>query len=123
MPRNPITADTTINDILSDPAAYGAPTYMDYISNPGRWQIDNLALVDKSSNAIKHLVKTQFFTVCGVKCKTLERAQKVAEDHGYNLRAMDVQPQVIDLGGGWCDINVVFAPKGTQTDGSFKFRD
>ena len=123
MPRNPITADTTINDILSDPAKYGAPTYMDYISNPGRWSTDNLALVDQSTQQLRQVLKSQVYTVFGVKCKTLERAESIAQEHGHKLRDMVPQPQVIPVGGGYCEINVVFAPKGTQTDGSHKFRD
>jgi len=120
-----ITKETTLDDLMADPEAYGAPSFSQYSLNPERYESmsQSLEVVDQSSKSLRHLLQKQTYEVFGVKCKTIERAESVAKDHGYNLRQMVPCPQVIPVGAGYCEINVVFTPKEGTQHVEQKFRD
>lgn len=120
-----ITKQTTLEDLLADPASYGAPTFLQYSISPEKYEAmsQNLEVVDQSSKSLRHLLKKQTYEVFGVKCATMERAETVAKEHGHNLRQMVPHPQVIPIGAGYCEINVVFTPKEGTQHVEQKFRD
>lgn len=105
------TAETTIQDLIENPRRYGLPTYAEYSFNPDKWKIDIMAIIDSSSKQLRKIMKKQKYKVCGVPCKTLEQAETLAIEMGHDIRLMNFKPEVQNIGGQWCEIEVSFEPK------------
>jgi hypothetical protein len=110
-------ANATLEDIAKDPRKYGAPTYEEYVRNRSRYQAQTANLFDVADNGtsnLKMVLKGYRYEIDGYKCDTLEEVERVAKSQGYSEEDLEMLPEVIPLGGGWCDILVRFRhkPKG-----------
>lgn len=127
-----ISAETTIEDLIENPAAYGVPTFEQFKQNRDRWlgrDDDAMAsLVDGPTMFRKDLVKMKF-KVRGVDVGTPEQVETMLGDFGYSVsdiheamtcaarnRKPSVAPRLrlkmdmIPLGAGKYDVVVDFLP-------------
>ena len=120
-----ITKETTLEDLMADPKAYGAPTFEEYKKDPMKYTVDKLAMIDRSTTLLRKNMRRQTYEVFGVRCNTLERATSVAKEHGIVLDNVDPNLwdiQVIPLGGQKHDLHCTYPGKGIQ-NGTKIFRD
>lgn len=108
-----------IDDLLNDPKKFGLPTFEEFAKNPDQWRKaadEALCLAEKGSQleGLRKLVVKKTYQVAGYKCDTLEEAERVALNEGWDLRMMDMQPHIVPLGGGKCNIHIVFVNKQTK---------
>jgi hypothetical protein len=102
----------TLEDIVANPQAYGAPTFEQFCKNPDKYRLDWAKIADDGAsdpNFKKHLKKT-YYKVLGYKAETIEKAETIAKDHGLRLSSMRIAPQVEPLGGGWFNLAIEFMP-------------
>lgn len=105
--------DAQMDDIMSDPSKYGAPTFEEFRSNPEKWlgrDDDKFVSADKGSQVLSN-VRKHIYEIEGYRCKTLEEVEKIAASQGIPLRSLDYRPELIPLGGGQADILVKFVSK------------
>ena len=112
--------DLTMEDLFANPNKYGVPTFEQFCANPDAWRKsadEALEQVDIGSVlGLKNRVEKMTYEVAGYNCKTLEEAQRVALNEGWDLRKIEYKPEIRDQGGGKCIIHVVFEPGKTHTE-------
>jgi hypothetical protein len=112
--------DLQIQDLLANPKAYGLPTLEEFAAAPEKWRKaadDIFKTADIGSTmGLKNIVAKQTYEVSGYKCDTLEEVERVALNEGLDIKLLELKPQIIPLGGGKCNIHVVFAPKVMTTE-------
>jgi len=112
--------DLQIEDLLNNPKAYGLPTLEEFAANPEKWRkaADQvLKSVDiGSTTGLKNMVVKQTYEVAGYKCSTLEEVERVALNEGWSLKNLEIKPNLIPLGGGKCDVHIVFTPGKRHTE-------
>ncbi len=106
-----IWKDATLQDLLADPKKFGAPTFGEYKSDPYKYQVNWAAVADNGSRNLGGQVK-QTYKLFGYEVKKIEYAEKIAKDHGHDLRNMTIHPQIINEGGQKYNVVVEFRPKG-----------
>ncbi len=114
-----INRQTSLNDLIDDPKAYGLPTFQEYCKNLDKWRTDRpktnrLATIDNSTTRHREVLEKQTYKVNGFKFKKLEHAEKAAESMGIDVKRMDfdqVKPQVVPVGGGKMNLEVEITPK------------
>lgn len=101
----------SVNDIMTNPSKYGAPTFDTFKSNRDNY-IQNhnktFGTIDKGGAVSNRYTKKQIYEIEGYRCKTLEEVERVALDLGINLRALKYEAQFLPLGGGQADVLVKF---------------
>lgn len=111
----------TIEDLQADPAKYGAPTFVQFCANKGKYlgRYDDAitAIGDGPTKFRKDLNKIRYqIHYVDIKESEVERA---LSDYGYSLADIDLENQkstlkkkmdMIPLGGGKYDIVVNFLP-------------
>lgn len=112
--------DVVMEDLLNNPKAYGLPTFEEFSKNPERWRKaaeDIFSQVDIGSVlGLKNRVANHTYEVSGYKCKTLEECERIALNEGWDLKQLEVCPEIIPLGGDKCEIHVVFKQKKMSTE-------
>lgn len=110
-------ANATVEDIARDPRKYGAPTFEEYVRNRHRFQARTSNLFDVADNGtsnLKMMLKDYRYEIDGYKCDSLEEVERVARSQGYSEHDLEMRPEIIPLGGGWCDILVRFCAKSKE---------
>ena len=106
--------DAAIQDMMSDPSKYGAPTFEQFKANRDRYiaREDHLfQQVERGSEMLKSRIKKYKFEVFNYRCKTLEEAEKVIRNNGFKLSDMEMAPELIPLNSYDCDMLVKFVLK------------
>lgn len=101
--------DATIEDVVQNPHHYGMPTFEEYVKNRDKYlgrKDDWFSAVDKGSSILSRRVKKHIYKVHGVTCESLEQAERIAGEMGLDAWKLVPKPQVIDVGGGWCNLEV-----------------
>jgi len=109
--------DATVQDILRDPAKYGVPTLAEFMANPEKWRGKSeqwFEAIDKGSSNLARKIKKQYYTLKGYRVDSLEALERLAGNMGYDYTKLVPQPQVRDLGGQWCDLEVVMVDPAEQ---------
>ena len=92
--------DTDFEDLIINPARFGAPTFEEFIRNPDRYRNDSeliFSTADEGSRLLKKMTETQYYYYnWQYKTKKLEEIHKIILNEGYTLDDMDVEPQVQD---------------------------
>ncbi len=104
----------TLDDIVSDPHKYGAPTFAEFAKNPDKWRSSNsnmLDSVDAGSILLRQILNKQIYEIDGYRCNSLEEVERVAKDQGIDLNNIVCRPEVVPVGGGRCDILVKFTSR------------
>jgi hypothetical protein len=103
--------NATLEDIIADPKKFGAPTFQEFKRDPSKYRVDWAAIADNGSKEISKNQIKQTYLVCGHKADTIEKAETIAADYGYNLSEMKISPQMIPEGGGKYNVVVEFIPR------------
>ncbi len=101
--------DATIEDIAQDPHKYGAPTFEEFVANKEKYigrSDDWFSAIDKGSSILSRRVKKQVYILKGYRVESLEKLETLAKNMGLNPWKLQPRPQIIDLGGGWCNLDV-----------------
>lgn len=104
----------SIADLIKDPKKYGFCTFEEYRKDKKRWQFNAeqiFEIVQGAGTNHKKSLKKLRFEVNGHRAETLEQVQRIAREEGLDMRTLDIWPEIIDLGGQWCDILVKFMPR------------
>lgn len=112
-----IGSDTTLDELLENPTAYGLPTFDQFAKNQEKYlgrDDDRFAEAEAGSRNLEKHVQRHIYEIEGYRCKTLEEVERIAQSQGIKLRELDYQPQVVPLGGGKCDLLVKFVSKDTR---------
>lgn len=110
-----LTVGTTIDEVLSDPTKFGAPTFKefvrDYDKHKKNAKRDSFGAIDKGSQVLGKLVQKHEFEIEGHRCSSLERVEQIAKDYGWDLHELDYRPEIIPQGGGKHNILIKFISK------------
>lgn len=119
--RDNSTADlfqnATLKDILENPAKFGAPTFDQFCKQYDQWKShrNKLDSIDNGPKGLSSITKKVRYSIDGVPCDNLEQVEKRANDFGVtDMGELDMVPEVIPLGGGYCDILVKFKTRTGQ---------
>lgn len=113
----------TMQELIDDPKRFGLPTFEEFCQNPDkyrpRWD-SRLAAADAGSKNLSHVVNRYVWEVEGVTCKSPEQAERIAREKGIdlNLGLYDIEPHVVPIGGGKCDILVRIVRKESHASGN-----
>jgi len=117
-----ISKDTTIDDLLADPHAFGLPTIEEYAQVRDKlWGNNDDAMValTEGPNTFRRDLKRIIYQVNGLQLASEEEVERALADHGYSLADIDLenrdsklkkQIEMIPLGGGKYDIVINFCP-------------
>lgn len=103
--------DAKLEDIIADPKKFGAPTFSEYKANPFKYRIDWASIASNGSKQLSRNQVAQSYKLFGYEVKKIEYADKIAKDHGHDLRDMTIHPQIVNQGGQKFNIVVEFRPK------------
>lgn len=116
--------DITLDDIISNPKDFGAPTFEEFAKNPEKWKFASehvLNMVDVGSlGPLKKFIAKQTYEIAGYKCDSLEEVERIAKNEGYDIRFLEINPQVIKEGGDKYSIHVVFQSGRKQREKIFE---
>lgn len=111
-----------MDDIFDNPKKYGMPTFEEFSKNPDKWRKppeEIFAQVDNGSQFLKNQISKYRFELFGHQTDKLEKLYDIVRDYGIPFTALKIEPQLIPLGGGKCDVLVKFVPL-TQGSGGDK---
>jgi len=97
-----IDADTTVDDILSDPKKFGLPTFKEYCTKPGlRDKLmgqdeHKLNVVDAGSQNLNRYPIDMRLRFNGFEFDCMEHLQQAAKDEGFNPWELEFTSQVVD---------------------------
>lgn len=111
MPAIDIFKDAVLEDLIADPKKFGAPTFSEYKADPYKYQVNWAAIADNGSKQLTQNQVRQSYKLFGYEVKKIEYAEKIAKDHGYDLRNMTIHPVIVNQGGQKFNIVVEFRPK------------
>lgn len=110
--------NVSFDDIMNNPHKYGLPSFEEFRKNPDPWREkwrgrhdEIMAIVDAGSANLKHHVVKHRYRFGEWEESSLERIEKLANDHGLSVMDLDFTSKVVPIGGGKCDILVEFAQK------------
>lgn len=110
-----VFVDATIDDVLADPAKFGAPSFDDFKKNREKYKgrdDDQLASADKGSTALNRHVRKHYYELNGHRTTKIEELERIARNEGYTLKELVFKPELIPLGEGEkCDIVIRFESK------------
>lgn len=109
-----IGSETTYEDVTENPAAYGLPTFQEFVKMRSKWIGSNeevLESVDAGSKIFKKGLKKFRFEFKGYRCDNLPQVEKIAIEHGLSLKELDFAPEFLPQGGGEAEILVRFFSK------------
>jgi hypothetical protein len=96
---------------MEHPERYGFCSFEDFRKNKEKWKFSADRLfeaVQGAGTAHKQRLKKLRFEINGHRAESLEQVQRIAKEEGLSLETLDIWPEIIDLGGQWCDILVKF---------------
>jgi hypothetical protein len=89
----------SIEELTKDPAAYGIPTFEEFVKNKRKYlgsREDTLESVDRGCHATR--LKHRYF-VEGYRVDSLEQAERIALDMGFDLyENFILDPQIVQNG-------------------------
>lgn len=111
-------ATATLEDLVNDPAKFGAPTFEEFLRIRDRERLDAEQLFFKafsdqpgSSNLAACLTSIKY-KCFGYDCgKSLERVQQVAENEGVHYSKLEFRPDLEQDGAGKYSMTVQVATK------------
>ncbi len=105
---------SSIEDLIRNPSAFGAPTFEEFSRNREKWvgrEDDKFSNVDRGSQILGKVAKKHVYEIEGFRCKTLEEVERVARQQGIPIKDLEYRAQLIPLGGGTADILIKFMSK------------
>lgn len=113
-----MTFKQDMDDIMTDPAKYGAPTFEEFKRNRKKYirsKEHAFEVVDQSTNVlgVRQLIERQkYFFIAGngkkYPCKSLEEVWNVAQAEGVDTSKIEYEPHTIPMGNGRCEMHVFF---------------
>lgn len=99
----------SMDELIANPKRFGMPTFEEYCQNPTKWKPSwdgKLAAADNGSRNLNHRINKYIWEVEGTRCDSPEQAERIAREKGIDLNRSlyDVEPHVVPIGGGKCDI-------------------
>lgn len=116
-------SNLTVQDIMENPSAFGAPTFDEFKRNREKWigrEDELLGYVDSGSGLLQSVVRRYKYSfipiVMGLRgreisCKGLEEVERMAIEHGTRLKDLDISPNMEQDGGGKYLVHVRFFAK------------
>lgn len=104
----------SFDELLADPAKFGAPTFDEFRKSPDSYMKKEdqiLERADAGSKVMRDNVRHHLYELCGIKCESPEQLERIAKDEGISLYECEMQPEILPLVGGQCDILVRIVPK------------
>ena len=107
----------TMADIFENPKAYQqatgieVPTFDEYAKNPEKYKGRKDEIFVSAENGpqlLRKVTRRAYYYVGKYKVDSLEKAEKVAKDMGWNLSEMEYKPNLENVGGGKFDVHVHF---------------
>lgn len=101
----------SIADLIKNPEKYGFCSFAEFRKNKEKWKFSAERIfeaVQAAGVAHKKRLKKLRYEVNGHRAETLEQVQRIAREEGMDMNTLDIWPEIIDLGGQWCDILVKF---------------
>lgn len=111
-------------ELMADPKKYGFPTFDEFAKNPDKYRrsVDEvLAAASNGSLTIRNFVRRHIYEIAGYRAHSLEEVESIAKNEGLEIQNLEMQPQVIPIGAGKCDILVRFRKRTPQ--GEKKLRE
>ena len=119
-----ITAETSIEDLMANPKAYGIPSFADFARNPSlyRQKPDNsMAILDRGPTKFRGDLQKVKYKINGVDIGSQEMAETAILDAGYTLEDLEIgrkgdqsrlkyEMKMIPQGAGKYDVEVNFLP-------------
>ena len=116
--------DLTIEDLMVDPKSFGAPTFEEFAKNPDKWRLAKERIFDQvdvgSLGPLKNFIAKQTYEIAGYKCSSLEEVERVAKNEGYDIRFLEIAPQIVKEGADKYSIHVVFQAGRKQREKIFE---
>lgn len=106
-----------MDEILSNPNAFGAPTFEQFKQNKQKYlgsDEQTLENVDKGSFNLREVVDRYVYEIEGFRCKTLEEVERIASDYGIPIKDLDYRPELLPQGGGKAKMLVKFVSKNER---------
>jgi hypothetical protein len=110
----PIEQTTSMEDIIENPAKYGAPTFEQYCANREKYlgrKDEILGVVSAGSRVLGNVIMKQEYEISGYKCRTLEEVERVANSEGIPLNELTIEPDLQYEGGNKGRLIVRFVRK------------
>lgn len=101
--------DATAEDVMANPHKFGMPTFQEFKKSRGSWKKskDNwFGAIEKGSELLGRMVKRHVYFLRGYEFKNLEGVETAAINMGLDPWKLIPRPQVINIGGGWCELHV-----------------
>lgn len=103
----------TADDLAENPKLYGLPTLEEFAKDPSLYTSafsasDLMAQIDRGSQQLNRHVTGHEYYVGTYRCESLEKAERMMADMGFNASTRNMKPEVIDEGAGKCKIKVTF---------------
>ena len=111
----------TLDDIAQNPKAYElalgvpVPTFDEYAKNPEKYRGRRDEILESAQNGPELLRKVTgkiYYYVGGYKVDSIEKAERVALDMGWDISQMQMKPNLDNAGGGKFDVHVHFENGG-----------
>lgn len=107
----------TLDDIFKNPKAYSAatgidvPTFDEYAKNPEKYKgrkDEILVSAEDGPKLLRKVTGKTYYYVGKYKVDSLEKAEQVAKDMGWDLAEMEYKPNLEKGSGGKFDVHVHF---------------
>ena len=119
-----VTNETTIEDLMANPKAYGLPSFEEFAKNPTPFRIRgdaSMAILDRGPTSMRKDLGRVKYKINGVDIGSQEMAETAILDAGYTLADLELgrngkksrlnyEMNMIPQGGGKYDVEVNFLP-------------
>lgn len=105
-------------DQLSYLQGIGFPSFDEFCKNPDKYRVRSdqvLATTDACDSILKRDIKKQYFMINGHKVETLEKVQQIANDLGWDLSKMKMEPELQKTTAGKYEVHMKFVMRGIIT--------
>lgn len=111
--------EITEEDLLQNPNKFGMPTFAEFAKNPDYWrkkfgrtenELNNYS-DREDSLTLKKYIKSIKHTIFGYTVNTQEEVERIALDHGVDIKTMKWVPGFRPIGGGLADVLVKWMTK------------
>lgn len=106
--------DVTFEEFAANPEVFGFPKFENWENERTKFigaDDEILSSADHGSDNLRRVVHRHIYEIEGYRCKNLEEVERVAQNQGINLKALDYRPQLVQAGAGKYDVIVKFVSK------------